>query len=75
MMTDTEIKKRIYHAIMIASPRGLSRTEISEIFCRNLTAHRIADAISDLQSAGKVRGKYEYKEHSKGRPREVWYTK
>ena len=53
------------------SGEGLTRNEIREMFGRNKSSERIGHALALLQERGKVAMR---KEHTDGRPREVWFA-
>jgi hypothetical protein len=55
-----------------AKPTGMSRTEISSLFARNLSAARIEKALATLQSVHLARFQ---QEHTAGRPVEKWFAK
>jgi hypothetical protein len=59
-------------ALRAAGADGLSRTDVVNLFGRNLSASRIDAALVALLSAGKVRRSNKTK--TGGRPREMWFA-
>ena len=65
------VADRIYNALRAAGKDGMTRTEISHLFGRNMSSERIAQALSLLLGAGRVRPKTH---KTGGRQAERWYA-
>jgi hypothetical protein len=57
-----------------AGADGLSRTDLFNLFGRNLPASKIDGALVALLSAGKVRRGSNKKTAGSGRPAEMWFA-
>jgi hypothetical protein len=55
--TGDPVADQILNALRAAGKNGMTRTEISNLFGRNMSSERIAQALSLLHSAGRVRHK------------------
>ena len=64
----------ILRALRNAGANGLSRTDLSNLFGRNLAANKIDAALITLLSVGKVRRGSIKKAAGAGRPRETWFA-
>jgi hypothetical protein len=64
----------ILRALRGAGTDGLSRTDLINLFGRNLPANKIDAALVALLSAGKVRRGSIKKPTGAGRPREMWFA-
>jgi hypothetical protein len=64
----------ILRALRAAGTDGLSRTDLINLFGRNLSASQIDAALVALLSAGKVRRGSIKKATGAGRPREMWFA-
>ena len=64
----------ILRALRAAGADGLSRTDLINLFGRNLSANKIDAALVALLSAGKVRRGSVKKAAGSGRPREMWFA-
>jgi len=69
--TGDPVADQIYNALRAADKDGMTRTEISNFFGRNMSSERIAQALSLLFSAGRVRRK---RHKTGGRQAERWYA-
>lgn len=58
---------------LCANSRGLTRTEIRDLFARNLSAERIERALALLEKNGKARRGVQTGENG-GRPAETWFA-
>ena len=65
------VADRIYNALRAAGKDGMTRTEISHLFGRNMSSERIARALSLLLGAGRVRRKTH---KTGGRQAERWFA-
>ncbi len=66
---------RVAHRILVAlraSPKGLKRVEISELFSRDLSSDRITAALDALATQGQIRAAKD--SPSGGRPAERWFA-
>lgn len=57
------------HAALTASPNGLTRTQIRDLFHRNQPAQAIDTALATLTQAGRARHQ---RHHTNGRPANIW---
>ncbi len=57
------------HAALMASPDGLTRTQLRDLFGRNLPGARIETALAALGSSGRAQ---RHRAITAGRPAEVW---
>jgi hypothetical protein len=64
----------ILRALRAAGTDGLSRTDLINLFGRNLSVNQIDAALVALLSAGKVRRSSIKKAAGAGRPREMWFA-
>jgi Protein of unknown function (DUF3987) len=64
----------ILRGLRAAGTEGLSRTDLVNLFGRNLSANKIDAALVTLLSAGKVRRGSVKKVTGTGRPREMWFA-
>ena len=64
----------ILRALRGAGADGLSRTDLINLFGRNLSANKIDAALIKLLSVGKVRRGSIKKAAGAGRPRETWFA-
>jgi Protein of unknown function (DUF3987) len=62
----------ILRALRAAGVNGLSRTDLVNLFGRNLSANQIDAALVALLSAGKVQRRSIKRSTGSGRPREMW---
>jgi hypothetical protein len=69
--TGDAVADQILSALRAAGKDGMTRTEISNLFRRNMSSERIAQALSLLLAAGRVRSK---KQETGGRQAERWYA-
>jgi Protein of unknown function (DUF3987) len=69
--TGDPVADQILSALRAAGKDGMTRTEISNLFRRNMSSERIAQALSLLLAAGRVRSK---KQETGGRQAERWYA-
>jgi hypothetical protein len=69
--TGDPVADQILCALRAAGKDGMTRTEISNLFKRNKSSERIAQALSLLHSAGRVRRKAH---KTGGRQAERWYA-
>ena len=58
--------------LLKSCPKGVTRTDISNYFGRNLPAARLKGALNELLKAGSVR--VEHNADTGGRPAEVWFA-
>jgi hypothetical protein len=65
-----QVADTILSALKTAGPSGLSRTELSNLFSRNVPANQIARALGELSRRGLAR--QHKNEGSSGRPAEIW---
>jgi hypothetical protein len=65
-----QVADTILSALKMAGPSGLSRTELSNLFSRNVPASQIARALCELSRRGLAR--QHKNEGSGGRPAEIW---
>ena len=70
MLTGDAVADRIMQALR-ASPGGLTRTQIRDLFGRNQKAERIDQALALLLEARRVR---KTDEETGGRPSERWFA-
>jgi hypothetical protein len=63
----------VLRALQSAGTNGLTRTDISALFGRNLSANKIDVALMILQKIGKVRRASQQKS-ARGRPIEIWFA-
>lgn len=70
--TGDPIADRIEDDLRDANPRGMTRSEIREIFSRNQSSERIGQALETLQRFGRARAKKDAS--GQGRPVEKWYS-
>jgi hypothetical protein len=61
----------ILAALRARSPDGMSRTDIRELFSRNVESARIGAALDKLMSIKKARR--EMNANGPGRPTEMWF--
>ena len=61
---------RILRELKKVGEQGLTRTEISEVFGRNLGAGTLLDALERLRAAGLA---FSAEEYGTGRPTERWF--
>ena len=59
-------------ALLKSCPKGVTRTDISNFFGRNLPAARLKGALNELLTAGRAR--VELNSETGGRPAEVWFA-
>lgn len=71
--TGDRLTDNLLRALREAEADGLTRTQISDLFGRNMSAGRISGALASLSEAGLAYSKSERKEHSK-RPVERWFA-
>lgn len=71
--TGDPVAARIAEALRDA-PDGLTRTDLMHLFGRNRSAERIGNALSELETLGKVR-REKVETGTKGRPAERWFLK
>jgi hypothetical protein len=57
------------HAALAASPDGLTRTQLRDLFARNLPATRVDAALAALGTAGRAQHR---RLATAGRPVELW---
>jgi hypothetical protein len=57
------------HAALTASPDGLTRTQLRDLFNRNQPAARVDAALAALAQAGRTQRR---RQHTAGRPAEIW---
>ena len=69
--TGDAVADQIYNALRVAGKDGMTRTEISNLFRRNMSSERIAQALGLLLAAGRVRRK---RHKTGGRQAERWYA-
>jgi hypothetical protein len=69
--TGDPVADRIFEALRAAGNDGMTRTEISNLFGRNMSSERIARALSLLLGAGRVRRKTQ---KTGGRKAERWFA-
>jgi hypothetical protein len=69
--TGDPVADQIFNALRAAGKDGMTRTEISNLFGRNMSSERIAQALSLLLAAGRVRRKTH---KTGGRQAERWYA-
>jgi hypothetical protein len=69
--TGDPVADQIFEALRAAGKDGMTRTEISHLFGRNMSSERIARALSLLLSAGRVRRKTQ---KTGGRQAERWFA-
>lgn len=69
--TGDPVADQILSALRAAGKDGMTRTEISNLFGRNMRSERIAQALSLLLGAGRVRSKTH---QTGGRQAERWYA-
>jgi hypothetical protein len=69
--TGDAVADQIFSALRAAGKDGMTRTEISNLFGRNISSERIAQALSLLLGAGRVRRKTH---KTGGRQAERWYA-
>jgi hypothetical protein len=69
--TGDPVADQIYNALRAAGKDGMTRTEISNLFGRNMSSERIAQALSLLLGARRVRRKTH---KTGGRLAERWYA-
>jgi hypothetical protein len=71
--TGDRLTDSLLRALREAETDGLTRTQISDLFGRNMSAARISGALASLSEAGLAYSKSERTEHSK-RPVERWFA-
>jgi hypothetical protein len=69
--TGDPVADQIFNSLRAAGKDGMTRTEISNLFGRNMSSERIAQALSLLHAAGRVRRKTH---KTGGRQAERWYA-
>jgi hypothetical protein len=69
--TGDAVADQIFNALRVAGKDGMTRTEISNLFRRNMSSERIAQALNLLLAAGRVRRKTQ---KTGGRQAERWYA-
>jgi hypothetical protein len=69
--TGDAVADQIFNALRAAGKDGMTRTEISHLFGRNISSERIGQALSLLLAAGRVRRKTH---KTGGRQAERWYA-
>jgi hypothetical protein len=69
--TGDPVADQILNALRAAGKNGMTRTEISNLFGRNMSSERIAQALSLLHGTGRVRHK---RHKTGGRQAERWYA-
>jgi hypothetical protein len=69
--TGDPVADQIFNALRAAGKDGMTRTEISNLFGRNMSSELIAQALSLLHGTGRVRHK---KHKTGGRQAERWYA-
>jgi hypothetical protein len=72
--TGDELADLIFEELKAASPDGLTRTQISELFSRHVKATRIRAALRTLEESGKAYMKRQ-KTGERGAPTERWYAR
>jgi hypothetical protein len=66
--TADPVAERI-HAALVAAPHGLTRTQLRDLFARNLPAARVDTALTNLADNGRA----QYRQiATAGRPAEIW---
>lgn len=68
--TGDEVAEKILEALGTEGDAGLTTTQISNLFDRNLTSARVRSTLKTLQAAGQVA--VEKKPSKHGRPAEIW---
>ena len=71
MGTGEEVADRILEALR-SNPDGLTRTQIRDLFGRNMDADRLEQALVLLEQAGYAR---RVTEQTGGRPAERWFAR
>lgn len=71
--TGDRLTDNLLRALREAETDGLTRTQISDLLGRNMSAGRISSALASLSEAGLAYSKSERTEHSK-RPVERWFA-
>jgi hypothetical protein len=69
--TGDPVADQIFDSLRAAGKDGMTRTEISHLFGRNMSSERIAQALSLLLGAGRVRRKTQ---KTGGRQAERWFA-
>jgi hypothetical protein len=69
--TGDPVADQIFEALRAAGKDGMTRTEISNLFGRNISSGRIAQALSLLLAAGRVRRKTQ---RTGGQQAERWFA-
>jgi hypothetical protein len=69
--TTTDPLAEQIHAALATSPDGLTRTQLRDLFARNLPATRVDTALSALGSAGRAQRR---RLATAGRPAEIWVS-
>jgi hypothetical protein len=59
------------HAALVAAPDGLTRTQLRDLFARNLPAARVDTALTNLANNGRAQHR---RTATAGRPAEIWTT-
>lgn len=59
------------HAALTTAPDGLTRTQLRDLFARNLPSTRLDVALTTLAGAGRVE---RHRQTTAGRPAEIWVT-
>jgi hypothetical protein len=57
--------------MLINSPDGMTRTDISNLFGRNIKSNQIGRALGELLKQGSV---FKLNRETGGRPEEVWFS-
>lgn len=69
--TGNNIEDAILESLSKMNGKGLSRTDISNIFSRHSSPEKIEQSLDNLSEQGKVR--YEIDTSTGGRPKQIWY--
>lgn len=70
--TGDRVADSVHAALREAGEQGFTKTEISNLLARNVSAARINDALATLESAGKARSAME--DAGNGRPAQRWFA-
>jgi hypothetical protein len=68
--TADPVAEQVY-AALAAAPDGLTRTQLRDLFARNLPAARVDAALSSLGADGRAQRR---PQPTAGRPAEIWAT-
>ena len=69
--TSTDPVAEQVHTALAAAPDGLTRTQLRDLFARNLPATRLDAALTALGAAGRAQRR---RLATAGRPAEIWVT-